>query len=175
MMRSRAWMLGLGVAVLLASVAVAGADDKAKPKVKGGLASVLDRLTNLLPPGSEDKLKLTDDQKKQTDAIQTEFTDKSKDALAAVKDEFAKNRPAIQKARKDKDRAALKEAMTPVRAKVQDFLKVRSEYEDKVRAALNDDQKKTFDELKTEQFGTGPLAKLLGKAKAKKNTNPSDK
>jgi Spy/CpxP family protein refolding chaperone len=169
MVRSRSCVLGLGLVLLLATVAV-GADDKAKPKAKGqgGLGAVIDRLTNLLPPDSADKLKLSDDQKKKVDDIQAEFTDKSKDGLQAAKEAFASNREAIQKARKDKDKAALKQAMTPVREKVQDFVKARADYESKVRDVLNDDQKKTFDELKAEQFGSGPLANLLGKAKANK-------
>jgi hypothetical protein len=170
MLRTRTWVLGLGVALLVAAVAAAGPDDKAKPKAKGqgGLGAVIDRLSSLLPPDSEEKLKLTDEQKKKIDTIQSDFADKSKDSLAAAKDAFTSNRQAIQKARKDKDKAALKQAMTPVREKVGDYLKVRAEYEGKVRDVLNDDQKQTLDELRTEQFGSGPLANLLGKKANKK-------
>jgi hypothetical protein len=168
MMRVRAWATGLGLLALLAAVgSAAPGDTKDKGRPKGGLGATLDRLTRLLPPDPDNKLKLTDDQKKQVDQLQGEFGDKSKDAVAAVKDEYAKNRDAIRKARQDKDRAALKQAMAPVREKVRDVIKLRSEYEDKVKDVLNDDQKKTFAELQSAAFSKGPFARLLGKGKKK--------
>ena len=38
--------------------------------------------------------------------------------------------------------------MAPVKDKLKDFLKVRGDYEAKVRDVLTDDQTKTFDELR---------------------------
>jgi Zn-dependent M32 family carboxypeptidase len=174
MIRVRAWALGLGMALVLASVAVAGADNKAKGKGKGkgGIAAALDRLAQLLPPGAGDKLKLSEDQTKQVNKIQDEYADKSKDVLAGLKDAFTQNRDAIRKARKDKDKAALKQAMAPIRDKGKELAAIRSDYEAKVRDVLNDDQKKTLDELTAAERGKGPLASLLGKGKKKKPGGP---
>jgi hypothetical protein len=166
MIRIRAWVLGLGVALLLATVAVAAAD-KAKGKGKKGQAA-FDPLTRLLPPDPHNKLKLTDDQQQKVARIQDEYAATSKDALAALKGAYSQNRDAIKKARKDKDKAALKQAMAPVRDKAKDLVKIRSDYEAKLRDVLNDDQKKTLDELKAANPGKGPLAGLLGKGKKKK-------
>ena len=172
MIRLRAWLLGLGLALVLTAVAAAAPDDKAKGKGKAkGVPAALDQLVQLLPPDPDNKLKLTADEKKKVDALQTEFSDKSKDALAAAKDEFLKNRDAIQKARKDKDKAALKQALAPVREKVRDFVKMRADYEAQVRDVLTDDQKTTFDQLKADNAPKGPLAQLIGKGKKKKNPN----
>jgi hypothetical protein len=176
MIRFRTWILGPGFAMALAAVALAAPPDKAKQqgKAKGGIPAALEQFTKLLPADAEDKLKLTDDQKQKVGKIQDEFGDKSKGALAAVKDAFASNREAIKKARQDKDRAALKTAMTPLREKLQDYMKVRADYEAKVQDLLNEDQKKTLDELKADQQGKGPLANLLGKARAKKKADPAE-
>lgn len=169
MIRARSWVLGLGMALLLTTVAVA-AGNKAKGKGKKGQAA-FDPLTRLVPPDPDNKLKLTDDQQKQVATIQDEYAATSKDALAALKDTYSQNSDAIKKARKDKDKAALKQAMAPVRDKAQDLIKIRSDYEAKVRDVLNDDQKKTLDELKAANPGKGPLAGLL-KAKKKKPNGP---
>jgi hypothetical protein len=170
MTRFRTWAVVLGLAALVALVGTAGAADKgAKGKGKG-LAAAIDKFTQLLPPDPDNKLKLTDDEQKQITKIQDEFTDKSKDSLAAVKDVVANSADAIKKARQDKDKAALKEAMAPLRDKLKDYVSLRSDYVSKVRDVLTDDQKTTFDQLKQEQVATGPLANLLG-AKKKKN-NP---
>ena len=171
MIRVRTWALALGLVVLLGLVGAAAAADKAaKGKNKGGLAAVIDKLTQLLPPDPDNKLKLTDDEQKQVSTIQDEFSDKSKDSLTAVKDALVAQKDAIKKAREAKDKAALKEALAPVRGKLQDYIKLRSDYVAKVRDVLTDDQKTTFDELKQEQIAKGPLASLLGKAKKKKNS-----
>jgi Spy/CpxP family protein refolding chaperone len=172
MIRFRTWALALGVAALLALVGTAGAADKAGKAAKGkgkGLPAAIEQLTQLVPPDPDNKLKLTDDEQKQIAKIQDEFTDKSKDSVAAAKGAFASQKDAIKKARQDKDKAALKEAMAPVRDKVQDVVKVRSDYVAKVRDVLTDEQKTTFDELKQEQVSKGPLANLLGKKGKKKN------
>jgi Spy/CpxP family protein refolding chaperone len=170
MTRFRTWAVVLGLAALLALVGTAGAADKAaKGKGKGGLAAAIDKFTQLVPADPDNKLKLTDDEQKQITKIQDEFTDKSKDNLAALKDAVVAQKDALKKARQDKDKAAVKEAMAPIRDKMKDFVTIRSDYEGKVRDVLTDDQKATFDQLKQDQFGTGPLANLLGKGKKKNN------
>jgi hypothetical protein len=173
MIRFRTCAAALGLAALLALVGTADAAGKAaKNKAKGkakGVPAALDQFAQLLPPDPDSKLKLTDDEQKQISKIQDEFHDKSKDQLAAVKDAFASQQAAIKKARQDKDKAALKEAMAPVRDKLKDYVALRSDYVAKVRDVLTDDQKTTFDQLKEEQVAKGPLANLLGKGKKNKN------
>jgi Spy/CpxP family protein refolding chaperone len=146
MIRLRTRATGLGLAVVLVAVGTAGAADKGAGKAKG-LSKMVDRLTQLLPPGADDKLKLTDDQKKQVAKLADEYQTKTKDQVAAVKEVLAKQNDAIQKASADKDKAALKTAMQPVKDKAKDVLVVQKDYLAKVRDVLTDDQKTTLDSL----------------------------
>jgi hypothetical protein len=155
MIRLRTWATGLGLAAVLVVVGMTSADDKGAGKGKG-LSKMVDRLTQLLPPGAHDKLKLTDDQKKQVAKLQDEYQDKTKDQLAAVKAAFSQQSDAIQKARADKDKAALKVALQPVTDKAKDVLTVRNDYLAKVRDVLTDDQKTTFDSLTKHGKGKKP-------------------
>ncbi len=141
----RSLALGLGLAVLLAAVGTAPAADpnKKADKAKGGPLAALEQLTKLVPADAEEKLKLTDDQKKQVAKLQEEYQAKTKDGVQTAKDEFAKAKDAIKKAREDKDKAALQKAAEPIRDKVEGVLKTRKEYDGKVRDLLTDEQKKT--------------------------------
>jgi hypothetical protein len=161
MMRIRAWATGLGLAAVLVLVGTASAADKGAGKGKG-LSKMVDRLTQLLPQGADDKLKLTDDQKKRVAKLADEYQAKTKDQVAAVKEVFAKQSDAIQKAKADKDKAALKTAIQPVMDKAKDVIAVQKDYLAKVRDVLTDDQKTTFDSLT--KHGKGKKAK---KAEAK--------
>jgi hypothetical protein len=134
--------------------------DEKPAKGKGTPKAMLEQLRNLLPHDPDDKLKMTDDEKTQIAKFQTEFEDKAKDSLAAVKDEFLKARDAIKQARENKDKEAFKKAMEPVREKMEDVLKIRKDYETKVRDLLTDDQRKAFDDLRSS-------SPLQGKGKKK--------
>jgi Spy/CpxP family protein refolding chaperone len=93
----------------------------------------------LVPTELADKLKLTDDQKGQVAKLQKEFEEKTKTAADKLKE-------LGEKATKDKNREAFQE----LREQAQAIRKTRTEFEDKVKGLLKDDQKKTFeDEIKT--------------------------
>lgn len=162
----RARFVTLTVAVLaLAFVAgtVAAADKAEKKKGKLGDFSAL---TRLLPEGAEDKLKLTDDQKKQVAKIEEEFKQKTKESAEKLKDAFGKASESIKKARQDKDKAALRDAVAPLREPLQAVKAARDESQEKVKSLLNDEQKKTYDELKANEPGlAGPIGKILQKKK----------
>lgn len=81
-----------------------------------------------------EKLALSKDQKEKIERIEKEYAEKNKDAEAKMKE-------AREKARQDKDRAALQQALQAAQ-------KMRGGYEDKVKAVLNDEQKKKFDDGK---------------------------
>src|SRR5208282_1379417 len=73
-----------------------------------------------------------------------EFTEKTKDAVAKLKE-------TGQKAFKEKDKEALKE----LREQGEALRKTRGEYETKVKDLLKDDQKKTFEEALKARTGSG--------------------
>jgi Spy/CpxP family protein refolding chaperone len=92
----------------------------------------------LVPTGIEDKLKLTPEQKDKVAKIEKEFADKAKE-------NEIKLRELMQKARADKDRAALKQ----IQEKAEEAGKVRKAYEAKVLEVLTAEQKKTFEQQAT--------------------------
>ena len=155
MLRIKTWATTLGLAAVLVMVGTAAADDKGAGKGKG-LSKMVDRLTQLLPPGADDKLTLTGDQKKQVAKLTDEYQQKTKDQVAAVKEVLAKQSDAIHKASADKDKAALKTAMQPVKDKAKDVLAMQKDYLAKVRDLLTDDQKTTFDSLTKHGKGRKP-------------------
>lgn len=83
----------------------------------------------------KEKLNLTADQKEKIAKIEKEFAEKTKDATSKLQE-------AMQKAIQDKDRAALQK----IREQMQDVQKVRGDFEAKVTAVLNAEQKQKFEE-----------------------------
>jgi len=164
MIRVRLAALAFLAAALLVGTATAA--DKPQKKARGGDAA--QQLTRLLPEGAADKLKLTDEQKKQVDLIEEEYKAKTKEPAAKLKEAFVQNQEAIKKARQDKDKAAMQTALAPLREPFLEVRKLRDEYRDKVKAALNDEQKKTFEDALKEAPGAGgKLAQLLERRKKK--------
>jgi Spy/CpxP family protein refolding chaperone len=136
---------------LVASLAVADEpkkDDqkKAQPKGRGGQFQP-DRVLGqfgqgpLLSADGLEKLKLTDEQRKQYDKIEAEYKDKQKEANAKI-------REAIQ----GSNAQGIVEALQNMRDQNQ---KLRNDYLTKVEGILTDEQKKTFAEVKKEQPGRG--------------------
>lgn len=167
MTRARVLTLVFGLVALALVASSASAADK---PAKGKLKTIADQLTSLLPDGVEAKLQLTDDQKKQIAKIEEEYREKSKEAVGKLRDEFSSKQESLKKAREDKDKAALRDALVSLRDPLTEYRKVRGEYRDKVKAVLNDEQKKTFDEVVSSEGG--PVAKLNQLLNRKKNNNP---
>jgi Spy/CpxP family protein refolding chaperone len=167
MIRVRLAALTLGALALVVFVGTSAGADKAK-KQKGKLGNAAQQLTRLLPDGAEDKLKLNDEQKKQVARIADDYKTQSQQAGEKLKDALAKNQEAIKKARQDKDKAALKDAASKLRDPAMEAKKLRDESREKVKAVLNDEQKKTFEEvLKEEPAIGGKVGKLLERKKKK--------
>src|SRR5262249_26214261 len=97
-----------------------------------------------------------------------EYRDRSKASAEKLRDAFVQNQEAIKKARQDKDKAALQTALAPLREPFLEIRKLREEYREKVKAVLNDEQKKGFDEAVKEEPGPGTrIAQLLERKKKK--------
>jgi len=143
-MRKSLLLAGLAVAcVLLADIQAADEGGKKGKKGKGGGDRQGQRQGfqfgqasgPLVSTELSDKLKLTDDQKKQLAKLQKDFEEKTKSAADKLKE-------LGEKAIKDKNREAFQE----LREQAQAIRKTRGEFEDKVKGLLKDDQKKTFEE-----------------------------
>src|SRR5262249_41484303 len=100
---------------------------------------------------------------KKIDTLQTEYQDKAKDALTQLGDTLNQQKDVLKQARQNKDKAALKTARAPIKEKTEAVLSIRKDYLAKVRDTLNDDQKKTFDDLTK---GKGKKAKKTKKTKS---------
>jgi Spy/CpxP family protein refolding chaperone len=174
MIKFRTLGMALAFALLAAWATSATGDDKPKAqKGKGPLGGLLEQLTKLLPDDTQDKLKLTDDQKKQVDQIQQDYAAKTKDALSELKDAVTTAAPALKKAREDKDKDAQKTAMQPVREKGMEVVKARREYLSKVLDVLTDEQKKTYEEVK-QDLPAPFAAKKPAAKKPAETTKPAD-
>jgi Spy/CpxP family protein refolding chaperone len=129
----------LAVALVFCGTTWADDKDKEKPKRPQPGAGFGRMQMSLVPDALQEKLKLTDEQKKKVEKLQQEFDDKNKDTFEKVRD-------AMRKAMQDRDREAfgkIRELMEPVR-------KSRGEFQDKVAALLTEEQKKTFEEGRKE-------------------------
>jgi Spy/CpxP family protein refolding chaperone len=89
----------------------------------------------LVSKETQEKLNLTAEQKDKIDKLEKEFADKTKDTETKI-------REAREKAIQDKNR----EAFAKIREMTTEAQKVRTDYEDKVKGVLNDEQKKQFEE-----------------------------
>lgn len=109
----------------------------------------------LVSAGLQEQLALSKEQKETIEKFEKEFAEKSKDTEAKMKE-------AREKARQDKNREALQKVIEVAQ-------KVRGEYEDKVKAVLNDEQKKKFDAGKQagRQLGRRPGVRPDGRGDAK--------
>lgn len=96
----------------------------------------------LLPADTVTKLKLTAEQKPQVDKLQKEFAGLMKE----VSDKL-KALPAADPAKKPEKGKKGAKAANPATEVLQDALKTRGEYEDKVKELLTDKQKDVLDEI----------------------------
>lgn len=168
MFRVRLAALVLGALALAVVVGTSAGADKAQKKQKGKAGAAAQQLTRLLPDGAEEKLKLTDEQKKQVTKIEEDLKAQSKEPVEKLKEALAKSQPAIKKARQDKDKAAMKEAVTALREPALAVRSLRDKSREQLKAILTDEQKKTFDEVtKDESAIAGPLGRVLGNKKKK--------
>jgi Spy/CpxP family protein refolding chaperone len=139
----------LALVALTASLAAADEpkkDDQKKEQPRGRAPAQLqpDRFLGqgpLLSADGLEKLKLTDEQKKQYDKIEAEYKDKQKDLYAKVRE-----------AAQGGNARGAAEALRNMRG---DQQKLRTDHLAKVEGILTDEQKKTFADAKKEQPGRG--------------------
>jgi Spy/CpxP family protein refolding chaperone len=147
-LRLTAYAIGLLTLCLVVQQLSAADEDsprKGKGKGKGG-GDRFGAEASLLPSGAADKLKLTNEQKDKVAKLDKEYQEKRKET-------FAKAREAMEKARKDEDREAMRKAFTQMREAFEAGRKVRDEYLAKVEGLLTADQKKDFEDIKKERSG----------------------
>jgi Spy/CpxP family protein refolding chaperone len=101
-------------------------------------------------PAVLDKLGLSAEQKDKSAQLQREFLEKNQKALQSFKDETARLQEAMTKARQDRDRAAFKAANEKSGELKTNIQKLRDEYDNAFMKLLSPDQKKKYEELKTE-------------------------
>ena len=131
----------LGLALLLGAAARSQDERPTRPQRPprgggpGGFFGFLNQ-GPLLSKDDQAKLKLSDEQKEKVAAIVKDYDKKTK----ADRDKIQE---ALRKAREDGDR----DAFRGVAEKMRDLVKVRTDAAAKIKDVLNDDQKKTFDEI----------------------------
>jgi Spy/CpxP family protein refolding chaperone len=140
----RNWKYGLSLAVALAPLALAFAEDKRplpadKADVPATVRPTLIGPMQLLPPDALDALKLTAEQKTKIESLQKDF-EKAKEPMTKAHEAFRK---AIQ----DKDQDAIKKAAAEMRDATQQVQNAREDVRGKIRAALTEEQQKKFDDI----------------------------
>jgi Spy/CpxP family protein refolding chaperone len=134
--------LGVAVFVIGAGVTIGPADaQQQKQKQKGQFGGLGGG--PLLTAEAVEKLKLSADQKEKYAKIEDDYKDKAKAGGEKIREAFQS---------KDKDK--IKDALTGLKT---DREKLRGDYLAKVEALLNDDQKKTFADVKNDRGGLGGL------------------
>jgi Spy/CpxP family protein refolding chaperone len=151
---------------VLVSVALASAAQAQKVPKQQAFAPP-DSSAPLVAADALTKLKLSAEQQTKVNQIVKEFDEKNKDAAAKIKDQVAKLQQDAQTARQNKDKAAIKQIMEQLQTVQQGVAKLREEYEGKLVGALNDEQKKTFEEIKKD-------APKPGAAPVKRPAKPAD-
>lgn len=147
--------LGTGLMVVLLLSGIDSAEGQDRTRKRPTQAVGQGATGPLVPAGLQEKLALSKDQQEKIETLEKEFAEKSKDTEAKMKE-------AREKARQDRNREALQKVIEVAQ-------KVRGEYEDKVKAVLNDEQKKKFDEGKQagRQPGRRPGVRPAGRGDAK--------
>src|SRR5437763_761990 len=97
-----------------------------------------------------DRLELTAAQKEKVAKLQEAFLAKNKDSLSKLKDDKTRIDEAAKKAREDKDRAALKTISGQFADLGKQAASLRSAVDEEILKELNADQKKKYQELRSE-------------------------
>src|SRR5262245_2107691 len=100
----RRFLLCLGLTLLGSPLAAAAADEKKEPPQRfRPVQRLRERFTQLVPRDLEDKLKLTDEQKKQVAKLQQQLDDKHQKVMLNLLGEINNAQEALEKATKDND------------------------------------------------------------------------
>lgn len=149
MNRSHALVIGFSLLALAASRSSAVADDV--PLARRPLENLIERFTTVIPKDVEDRLKLTDAQKKELAKLQKQLDDKNMKIVMQLAGQFTSFQEALEQSRKDNDLSALKSIALALIADATDISRLHKELDTKLRAVLDDDQKKALDDLAKER------------------------
>ena len=130
--------------------AVANADDPPPPP-QMPLQRLIERFTRLVPRDVEEKLQLTEAQKKEVGKLQKQLDEKNLKIVMQVVGEISNLQEALEKAQKDNNADVLRSLALAFVASATDINRLRSDLNTKLRAVLDDDQKKTYDDLMKER------------------------
>ncbi len=151
-LRTLTWTLG--VAVLLAPVGAARADEPAQTRegqfsrMELPVFSILERMNHLLVPGAQGKLNLTAQQLDQITKLQYDFRAQRRDMLIKLADNLA-----TKCREKDEDGVTRFDACQGALTVFTGLLRirgVRDQFESKARDLLTADQKKQYAQLEDE-------------------------
>jgi Spy/CpxP family protein refolding chaperone len=164
-------IMGPGLLAVLAAVGVCGgqvqSDDKPEPPKER--IKLLENFAKLITPEIEEKLKLSDEQKKKIDKIVEEFEADHKEDLARIRKNFMRIREDIEKAVTDMDKEAIRKLFLDLARQVAVFERLRDDLDGRLKDVLTDEQKKMLVELRKEARN----ALLFGKKSEDKK--PDDK
>lgn len=142
-------MFSVGLAATLL-VTLTAAEQEKKPERKRALP---EQLGQIFPQEALDKLNLTAEQKDKIATLRKQFEEKNKDAIDKVKENMAKAKDMMEKARQDKDREAFKQIGDKMRETMQTVQKLRQELDGQFSPILTDEQKKKLEEVRKDAGG----------------------
>jgi predicted dienelactone hydrolase len=108
---------------------------------------LIERFTLLLPKDAEEKLQLSDEQKRQVAQLQKQLDDKNQKLLLKVLGEVSDLQAALEKARTEGDNERLKNIALTLTGQLAEETRTHRELEGKVRELLDAEQRKLFDPL----------------------------
>jgi Spy/CpxP family protein refolding chaperone len=149
-MKKQLILFTIGSSLMLAPLALR-AEDTEGPKPGGPPHREMKhgpKFERLIPPGLEEKLKLTEDQKTKIKAIEDSFKKTREEYMAAHKAEFEAGHEAMKAARESNDEGKRKEAGQKLRGLREGMAEHRKVALDQVKSLLTDEQKKLWEEEK---------------------------
>jgi Spy/CpxP family protein refolding chaperone len=137
----------IGMGMLTLSLTSLSSPVHAQLDLPPELTRLLERAVTLLPPEVEAKLNLTAEQKKQVARLQSEYEAKHADVLVKGPAQLEKAREALEKVLQQGDIEAVLRTLEEMRDLGQDFQKMRSDYQARLREVLTAEQRKQYDDL----------------------------
>jgi hypothetical protein len=125
------------------------ADDRPAQPERKPFDKLVERFSLVVQKDVQEKLNLTNEQKKKLNKLQLELNLKNLQLLGKAGDLKEKLEKATEKPASDSESPDLKTSALEAGMLTLEFLKMRSEIDARFRDILTDDQKKLYDELKS--------------------------
>jgi Spy/CpxP family protein refolding chaperone len=110
-------------------------------------AGIIQRIRHIMPPAYEDKLALTNDQRKQIRALDDQFKQKRRDIMRA---EFDTIQKIIDDIHNEKETAPAMAIVHEVTGAILQIRHARADFQKKIVAVLDEKQKEQFRELRAQ-------------------------